>query len=152
MNTVKTRDVTILPPSKNLSRDLNEERILIGVANSHTHPNYGKAKSGWRERRNSSLFEVASSSVWLLHCTLKNLIVLRRVTRSFWSKILTRCSGYVKLASSGATSDSTTFTGAFKHFFNCDTWKISWTHAINGGNSNLYATFPHFSRIGNGPM
>jgi hypothetical protein len=33
--------------------------------------------------------------------------------------------GYVKSASSGATSGNTTSTGAFKHFFSYDMWKIS---------------------------
>jgi hypothetical protein len=49
------------------------------------------------------------------------------VTRSFWSKILTGYSGYVKSASSGATYSNIRFTGAFKHFFSYDTWNISWT-------------------------
>jgi hypothetical protein len=33
---------------------------------------------------------------------------------------LIECSGYVKSDSSGATSGSTTSTGAFKHFFSYD--------------------------------
>jgi hypothetical protein len=33
--------------------------------------------------------------------------------------------GYVKFASSGATSGNTTSTDAFKHFFSYDTWKMS---------------------------
>jgi hypothetical protein len=140
------------PVTKVSSRDFNEEGRLIGVANSRTHPNYGKAKSRWRDQRKSSLSQVASSLVWLLHYILKNLIVLFRVTRSFWSKILTGCSGYVKSVSSGATSGNTTSTGVFKHFFSYDTWKISWSPANDGGSSNLNATFPHFSRMENGPM
>jgi hypothetical protein len=140
------------PLTKISSQDFNEEGRLIGVANSHTHPNYGKAKSGWCDRRKSSLSQVASSSVCLLHCILKNLIVLRRVTRSFWSKVLTKCSGYVKSASSGATFSNAPSMCAFKHFFSYDTWKILWTPANDGVSPNLYAMFPHFSRMGNGPM
>jgi hypothetical protein len=98
------------------------------------------------------LSHVTSSMVWLLHWILKNLIVLHLVTRLFWSNILIGCSGYVKSASSGATSGNTTFTGAFKHFFSCDMWKMSWTPANDYGNSSLYATVPHLWRMGNGLM
>jgi hypothetical protein len=70
---------------------------------------------------------------------LKNLVVLHHVTRSFWSKILTGCSGYIKSALSSATSGNTTSTGAFIHFFSYDTWKVSCTPTNNGGSSSLYA-------------
>jgi hypothetical protein len=56
---------------------------------------------------------------------LEELDFLRLVTRSFRSKIVIRCSGYDKSALSGATSGNTMPTGAFKHFFNCDMWKMS---------------------------
>jgi hypothetical protein len=153
MATMKTRGVIALLHNKNLiPRFVRRRKILVEAANCRTHPNYGKAKSGWHERRKSSLSQVASSSVWLLQCTLKNLIVLHWVTRLFWSKISTRCSGFVKSASNGATSYNMASMCAFKHFFSSDTWKISWTTTNGDGNSNLYATFPHFSRMGNGPM
>jgi hypothetical protein len=139
----KMGDVIVLPQTKISSREFNEEGWLTGVANSRTHPVYGKVKSGWHDRRKSSLSPVASSSVWLLHCTLRNLIILRCVTWSFWSKILIGCSGYVKSTSSGATSSNTTSTGAFIHFFSCDTWKMSCTLAIDDGSSSLYTTFAH---------
>jgi hypothetical protein len=84
------------PLTRISSQDLYEEDNLIGVANSRTHPNYAKAKSRWCDRRKSSLSQVAFSSVWLLHCTLKNFLVLHRVAWSFWSKILTGCLGYVE--------------------------------------------------------
>jgi hypothetical protein len=151
MTTVKTRGVTTPPNKKSHPEIWMKKDPSRGSEQSHT-PNYGKAKSGWHEWKNSSLSQVASSLVWLLHCTLKNLIVLHCVMQSFGSKILTGCSGYIKSASSGATSGNTTSTGAFKHLFSCDTWKITWTPANDGGNSNLYATFPHFQRMGNGPM
>jgi hypothetical protein len=61
------------------------------------------------------------------------------------------CLGYDKSASSGVTSGNTTSTGAFKHFFNCDMWKMSRTLAKDGDRSHLYATVPYFSRMGNGP-
>jgi hypothetical protein len=47
------------------------------------------------------------------------------------------CSGYNKSASSGVTSGNTTSMGAFKHYFNCDTWKMLLTHAKDGGQSIL---------------
>jgi hypothetical protein len=40
----------------------------------------GNSNSGWREQRKSSFSHVASSFEWLLHGTLKNLMVLRLVT------------------------------------------------------------------------
>jgi hypothetical protein len=88
MATVKTMDLTPPPPkqkpkTKALSRDLIEGKILVGAVKSRTHPNCGKTKAGWRERRNSSLSHVASSSVWLVHCILNYLIVLCHVTWSF---------------------------------------------------------------------
>jgi hypothetical protein len=67
-------------------------------------PHYGNTKSGWREWWKSLLFQVAFSSEWWLHCILKNLIVLRLVTQSFWSKNLIECSGYDNSALSGVTS------------------------------------------------
>jgi hypothetical protein len=120
-----------------LTQDLEGDSTLVGTANSHTFPYYGNTKFGWREWRKSSLSQVASCSVWLFHWTLKNLMVLRLMTWSFWSKTLIGCLGYVKSASSGATCGSTTSMGAFKHFFSYDTWKISWTPVNNGVNSNL---------------
>jgi hypothetical protein len=66
-----------------LTQDLEGVAVLIGTANNRTFPHYGNMKSNWRERRKSSLSQVASSSVWLLHCIMKNLMVLRLVTRSF---------------------------------------------------------------------
>jgi hypothetical protein len=65
------------------SRDLERVAALIEIVNKNTTPHYNRTKSRWRERRMSSLSQVASSSEWLLHCILKNLIVLRIVTRSF---------------------------------------------------------------------
>jgi hypothetical protein len=62
------------------------------------------------------------------------------------------CLGYDKSASSGVTSGNMTSIGAFKHFFRCDTWKMSWTPAKDGDRSRLYATGPHFSSMGNGLM
>jgi hypothetical protein len=58
------------------------EMFLIEIANNHTFPLYGNSNYEWREWRKASLSYVASSQ-WLLLCTLKNLIVLRLVTRSF---------------------------------------------------------------------
>jgi hypothetical protein len=104
-------------------------------------PQYDNAKPGWREWRKSFLSHIASSSVWLLHWVLKNLIALRLVTCSFWSRILIRCTGYVKLVSSDATLGNATSTDAFKHFFSCDAWDISLIPVNDGGNSSLYATF-----------
>jgi hypothetical protein len=77
------RGVTALPLTEISSRDLEGATALTGTTNNRPFPHYGKTKSGWREWRKSSLSQVASSSEWLLHCTLKNLIVLRLVTRSF---------------------------------------------------------------------
>jgi hypothetical protein len=116
--------------------------------NNRTFPHYGSSKSGWREWRNYSLSHVASSTIWLLHWILKNLIMLHLVTWLFWSKTLIGCLEYVKSASSGGTSDNSTSTGGFKHFFSWDTWKMSWTPTNDSGNSNLYTTVPHFSRRG----
>jgi hypothetical protein len=42
----------------------------------------------------------------------------------FWSRILIGCSGYVKSTLSGVTSGNLTSTGAFKHFFSYDMWKM----------------------------
>jgi hypothetical protein len=64
-------------------RDLEGVVALTGIGNCHKFPHYGNTKSGWQERRKSSLSQVASSLEWLLHCILKNLIVLCLVTRSF---------------------------------------------------------------------
>jgi hypothetical protein len=84
---------------------------------NRTFPHFGNTKSGWRERKMSSLSLVASSSEWLLYYILKNLIVLRLVTWSFWSKTLIGCSGYDKSASNVVTSGNMMSTSAFKHFF-----------------------------------
>jgi hypothetical protein len=46
-------------------------------------------------------------------------------------------SGYNKSASSGVTLGNMMSMGAFKYFFNCNTWKISWTPAKDGGRSSL---------------
>jgi hypothetical protein len=62
------------------SRDLEGVAALTETVNNCTIPHYGKMKSEWREQRKSSLFHVASSSEWLLHYILKNLIVLRLMT------------------------------------------------------------------------
>jgi hypothetical protein len=62
------------------SRDLEGAMALTGIVNSHTFPHYGNTKYRWREQRKSSLSQGASSSVWLLHYILKNLIVLRVMT------------------------------------------------------------------------
>ncbi len=98
------------------SRDLKGVVALTETTNIHIFPYYGNTKSGLREWRKSSLSQVASSSEWSFHCILKNLIVLRLMTRCFWSKTLIRCLGYDKSASSGVTSGNMTSTGAFKHF------------------------------------
>jgi hypothetical protein len=112
-------------PNRNLDLRFWKSSGSTGTTNNHTFPHYGKKKPGWWGQRKSSLSHVASSSVWLLHCTLKNLIILHLVTWSFWSKALMGCSGYDKSSLSGVTSGNTTSIGAFKHFFNCDTWKMS---------------------------
>jgi hypothetical protein len=64
------------------SRDWEGVAALTDTVNNYTIPHYGKTRSGWQEWRKSSLSQVASSE-WLLHCILKNLIVLHLVTRSF---------------------------------------------------------------------
>jgi hypothetical protein len=56
------------------SQDLEGVAALIGIVNSRTFSHYGNIKSGWREQRKSSLSQVASSSMWLLHCILKNFM------------------------------------------------------------------------------
>jgi hypothetical protein len=133
-----TRDLTTLPPLTEISSwDLEGAAALIGIVNSRIFPHYGNTKSKWQERRKSSLSHVASSLVWLLHFILKNLIVLRLMTRSFWSKTLIGCSGYDKSASSGVTLGNTMSMGVFKHYFNCDMWKISWTPAKDGSTLSL---------------
>jgi hypothetical protein len=78
-----TRSVTALPLTEISSRDLEGVAALTDTVNNYTIPHYGKAKSRWEEQMKSLLFHVASSSEWLLHCILKNLIVLCLVTRSF---------------------------------------------------------------------
>jgi hypothetical protein len=104
-----TRGVTSLPPNRNLvprfgrssgcysdtlgvsqpspvieisSRDSEGAAALTDTVNNYTIPHYGKMKSRWQKWRKSSLSQVASPSEWLLHCILKNLIVLHLVTRS----------------------------------------------------------------------
>jgi hypothetical protein len=132
-----TKGVTALPRNRNLDPRFERSRGSVGKVNNRTFPHYGKTKAGWWEWRKSLLSKVASSSVWLHHCTLKNLIVLLLVTRSLRSKTFMGCSGYDKSASSSVTLGNTTCTGAFKHFFSCNTWKMSWTPAKEGGRSNL---------------
>jgi hypothetical protein len=78
-----TRGVTALPLTEISSRDLEGAAALTDTVNNYTIPHYGKTKSEWQERRKFSLSQVAASSEWLLHCILKNLIVLCLVTRSF---------------------------------------------------------------------
>src|ERR1041385_6486357 len=46
-------------------------------------------KEGYSARRRSSLSHVASLSEWCDHCTFRNLIFFRRVTRSAESRIRT---------------------------------------------------------------
>jgi hypothetical protein len=98
---------------------LKKREILTETVNSRTFPHYGSSKFWRRERRKLSLSHVTSFAVWLLHWILKNLIVLRLVTRLYWSKILIGCSGYVKSASSGVTSSSTTSTVLLGTFVTC---------------------------------
>jgi hypothetical protein len=119
------------------TEDLEGETVLTGTMNSHTFPHCGNTKSGWRQWRKSSLSQVASSSVWLLHCIMKNFMGLHLVTQSFWSRTLIGCPGFDKSASSGVTSGNTMSMGVFKHFFNCDTWRMLWTPSKDGGRSNL---------------
>jgi hypothetical protein len=76
------------------TRDLEGVAVLTGTVNSHTFHHYGNMKSEWWEWRKSSLSRVASSLVWLLHCILKNLMILCLMTRSFWSKFFIGCLGY----------------------------------------------------------
>jgi hypothetical protein len=71
------------PPPNKKSRPEIRAKKDPSRGSEQSHTPYGKVKSGWRELRNSSLSQVASSSVWLQHCTLKNMIVLHRVTWSF---------------------------------------------------------------------
>jgi hypothetical protein len=78
-----TRSVTALPLTKISFGDLEGVAALTDTVNNYTIPHYGKTRSGWRERRKSSLSQVASSSEWLLHCIVKNLIVFLLMTRSF---------------------------------------------------------------------
>jgi hypothetical protein len=130
-----TRGVTTLSLNWNLNPRFGGV-VPTWIVNSQTFSHYDNTKSGWPEWRKSLLSQVASSLVWLLHCILKNLIVLRLVTCPFWSKTLIGCSGYDKLASRGVTSSNTTSTCSFKHFFNCDMWKMSWTPAKDGGRSS----------------
>jgi hypothetical protein len=147
-----TRGVIALPPNNKSWHDIWKENVLAGTADKRTCLPYGNSMSRWHEWRKSSFSHVASSLVWLLHCTLKDLIILHLVTGSIWSKMLTGCSRYVKSASRGVTSGNTTSTGALKNFFSCDMWKILWTLANDGRNSNLYATFPHFLSMAKDPM
>jgi hypothetical protein len=91
LNHVVTRTLRIRytgcysPPSlkQNPIPRFERRKVLTQTTNSRTFPHCGSSKFGWRDRRKSSLFQVASSSVWLLHCTFENLMVLCRVTRSF---------------------------------------------------------------------
>jgi hypothetical protein len=80
---VKTRGVTVLPANKILALKFLTKKKDPNRGSEQSHTPYGEVKSGWHEQWNSSLSQAASSLVCLLHCTLKNLIVLRRVTRSF---------------------------------------------------------------------
>jgi hypothetical protein len=68
------------PPKINLVSRFERRKGHKGTANNQTFPHYGTSKSGWRERRKSSLSHGASSTVWLLHWILTNLIVLHLVT------------------------------------------------------------------------
>jgi hypothetical protein len=92
------------------SQDLEGAAALTGIVNSRIFPHYDNIKSEWREQRKSLFFQVASSSVWLLHYILKNLMVLRLVAQSFRFKILIGCLGYDKSTSSDITSTNTTST------------------------------------------
>jgi hypothetical protein len=47
------------PLTEILTRGLEGEKILTGIVNSHTFPHYSNMKSGWRERRKSSLSQVS---------------------------------------------------------------------------------------------
>jgi hypothetical protein len=63
------------------------------------------------------------------------------------------CSEYVK-SGSKVTSATTSMvqSGTRRYFFNWDTWNTLCTADNVSGNWSQYATGPHCSRIGNGPM
>jgi hypothetical protein len=75
-----TRGVTTLTLKRNLVLRFEKEKGP-NRNNEQSHVSLcGDSNSGWRERRKSSLSKVASSSDWLFHWILKNLIVLCLVT------------------------------------------------------------------------
>jgi hypothetical protein len=62
-----SRGGTTLPLKRNLDAIFESRMVLTVTTNSCTFPYYGNSKSGWWERRKSSLAQVVSSLVWLLH-------------------------------------------------------------------------------------
>jgi hypothetical protein len=62
------------------------------------------------------------------------------------------CSEYVKSGSKVTSTTSMVRSGTRRHFFNWDTWKTLCTVDNVSGSWSRYATGPHCSRIGNGPM
>jgi hypothetical protein len=86
-----------------------------------------------------SFSQVASSSVWLHHCTLYIFYRLFRVTFPEVSKIFTRYSWYVRSSPTITSSRGICSSETRKHFLSCETWKTSCTSNNCGGSSNWYA-------------
>jgi hypothetical protein len=62
------------------------------------------------------------------------------------------CSDYVKSGSRVTSIISMVRSGTRRHFFNWDTWNTLCTADNVSGSWSWYATGPHLSRMGNGPM
>jgi hypothetical protein len=62
------------------------------------------------------------------------------------------CFEYVKSGSKVTSTTSMVRSGTRRHFFNWDTWNTLCTADNVSGSWSRYATGPHLSRIGNGPM
>jgi hypothetical protein len=120
-----TRGVTALPPNRNLV------------------PRFGMSSGSNRnseQLHNSSLWQ---DKVWMVRTeevlAFPSCFFFRVVAPLYLEELdcftpsntilliqdLDRVLGVDKSASSGVTLGNTTSTGAFKHFFSCDTWKMS---------------------------
>src|SRR4051812_15061239 len=93
-------------------------------------------KVGYSALRRCSLSHVASLSEWCDHCTFRNLIFRRRVTRSTESIILTGYSRYERSSWRSSVSWSTSRVGSLKQRLSWDTWNTSCTRERCGGSSS----------------
>jgi hypothetical protein len=120
-----TRGVTALPPNRNLVLRFGRS------SGSNKHSEQLHHPSLWQDEiwvaRMEEVFAFPSCFFFrvIAPLYLEELDCFPPHDTILLIQDLDRVLGYDMLASSRVTSGNTTSIGAFKHFFNCDTWKMS---------------------------